>query len=249
MLASPALPLDAFKVAAQGIASALSEAGNCAELDLIFAGRIERLGYHSAGYLRVFGEGQFHGAGYLFGQTTPGWAERYQSQHYSLDDPIVMAACHMSAAFTLNEVAAPSRNGASILADSRKHGLVDGLCSPIRAGYDEVGLVLLGADHLLELADYQRFLLQGMCEAYARAGLALLPMRAEPPSLTQREVECLRWVAAGRSAPQIGMILGLSPNTVHAHVEAAKSKLGANSRAQLVLRAVMAGILRSGPSR
>jgi Bacterial regulatory proteins, luxR family len=56
-------------------------------------------------------------------------------------------------------------------------------------------------------------------------------------------------VSAGRSDPQIGMILDLSSNTVHAHVEAAKTKLAANSRAQLVLRAVMAGILRSDPSR
>ena len=80
-----------------------------------------------------------------------------------------------------------------------------------------------------------------MCEAYARAGLALLPMRADPPPLTQRETECLRGVAAGRSDPQIGMILGLSSNTVHAHVEAAKRKLDANSRAQLVLRAVDGG--------
>ena len=114
--------------------SALAEAGNCAELGHIFAGRIEGLGYHSAGYLRVFGEGQFHGAGYLFAQTMPGWAERYQSQHYSIDDPVVTAACHMSGAFTLNEAAAPSRQCATILADSRKLGLFDGSCAPIRAG-------------------------------------------------------------------------------------------------------------------
>ena len=92
--------------------------------------------------------------------------------------------------------------------------------------------MLLGADHLLELADYERFLLHGMCEAYAHVGLSLRLTRIEPPSLTRRETECLRWVAAGRSDPQIGMILGLSPNTVHAHVEAAKTKLGANSRAR-----------------
>lgn len=75
--------------------------------------------------------------------------------------------------------------------------------------------------------------------------MALLPRHPDPSPLTRREAECLRWVAAGRSDPQIGMILGLSPNTVHAHVESAKTKLAANSRAQLVLRAVMAGILRS----
>ena len=249
MRRSPAHRPNAFKSAAQGMVSALAKAQDVAELDQIFISRIECLGYQTAGYLRVFGEGQFHTAEYLFGGAAPGWAERYQTKQYSIDDPVVIATCRSTGAFTLNEVAGPSRAGAPILADYRMHGLFDGLCAPIRAGYDEVGVVLLGADYLLEPSDYERFLLQGMCEAYARAGFALLPMRADPPPLTQRETECLRWVAAGRSDPQIGMILGLSSNTVHAHVEAAKVKLDANSRAQLVLRAVMAGILRSDPSR
>jgi DNA-binding CsgD family transcriptional regulator len=229
--------------------SALAEANTGVEVDEIFFNRIKNLGYHSAGYLRVFGEGQFHRATYLFGRTSPGWAEQYQAKRYAIDDPVVAAVCRMTGAFTLEEVAAPSPAGAPILADSRSFGLFDGLCAPIRAGYDEVGFVLLGSDHLLEPSDYERFLLQGMCEAYARAGFAHLPIASPPQALTLREVECLRWIAVGRSDPQVGMLLGLSPNTVHAHVEAAKTKLNANSRAQLVLRAAMAGILRSDPSR
>lgn len=132
--------------------------------------------------------------------------------------PIAIASCRMISALTLSEIASSSRTSAAILADSRAHGLFDGLVTPIRAGYDKVGLVLMGADHLLELADHERFLLQSMCEAYATAGLALLPERARPPTLTRRETECLRWGAVGRSDPQIGIILSVSPNTVHAHV-------------------------------
>ncbi|MDB5595733.1 MAG: hypothetical protein JWM36_2694 [Hyphomicrobiales bacterium] len=238
---------DAIVSASQGIVASLAKAADISELDSAFAARIESLGYHSAGYLRVFGNGHFHRAEYLFGNTAPGWAERYQAKQYCFVDPVVTASCRSSGAFTLHEASGKSRIGAPILADSRMHGLYDGLCAPIRAGYDEVGFVLVGADHLLEPTDCERFLLQGMCEAYARAGFALLPLPPEPPALTRRETECLKWVSVGRSDPQIGMILGLSPNTVHTHVEAAKSKLKANSRAQLVLRAVMAGIIRSEP--
>jgi hypothetical protein len=109
----------------------------------------------------------------------------------------VKATCRSTGAVTLDDVAGPSCGGTPILKDSRIHGPFDGLCAPIRAGCDEVGFVLLGTDHLLTPSDYERFLLQGMCEAYARAGLALLPMRADPPSLTQRETECLDSVARG----------------------------------------------------
>ncbi|ODT74273.1 MAG: hypothetical protein ABS76_37420 [Pelagibacterium sp. SCN 64-44] len=249
MRVSSATRPDAYNAAAQGIVSALASARSISDLDEIFAARIKGLGYQNAGYIRVFGEGQFHPASFLFGCTYPGWAERYQTKQYVLEDPVVMATCRLTSAFTLGEVAAPSRTGAPILADSHAYGLVDGFCAPIRAGYDEMGLVLLGSDHSLDLADHERFLLYGMCQSYAQAGLALLlSAHGDPPSLTRRETECLKWVAAGRSDPQIGMILGLSSNTIHAHVEAAKTKLGANSRAQLVLRAIMSGILRSGPS-
>ena len=245
----PARRPNSYKCAAEGITSALATARDSAELDEIFVVLIERLGYQSAGYLRVFSEGQFHAAEYIFGGTASGWAYRYQTKQYSIPDLVVAAIYRSSSAFTLDEVAGPTGARAPILQDSRNYGLFDGLCAPIRAGYDEVGFVLLGANHLLKLSDYERFLLQGMCGAYARAGLALLSIRVDPPSLTRRETECLRWVAVGRSDPQIGMILGISSNTVHAHVEAAKAKLNANSRAQLVLRAVMAGVLRSDPSR
>lgn len=229
----------------RGLPSALSRASNNPQLDELFLAHIAGLGFETAGYLRIFGEGRFHTATYLFGATSPGWSERYQSKHYSALDPVVTAACRSTGAFTLDEVEGPSREGAPILADSRSMGLYDGFVTPVRAGFDELGFVLLGCGHLLKPGDYERLLLQAMCEAYGRAGLALLPRHPDPPPLTRRETECLRWVAAGRSDPQIGMILGLSPNTVHAHVESAKTKLAANSRAQLVLRAVMAGILRS----
>jgi DNA-binding CsgD family transcriptional regulator len=245
----PVRPVDSYKSAALGIEAALAEAKNLAELNSVFAERIEGLGFAHAGYIRVFGNGHFHGGGFLFGGTAPGWVERYQAERYFVDDPVVTSGCRMTCAFTLADVAGPSRAGAPILADSRRYGLYDGLVTPIRAGYDEVGLVLVGTDRRLQPTDYERFLLQGICETYARAGLSFLPQSAVRPSLTRRESECLRWVALGRSDAQIGMILGLSPNTVHAHIEAAKMKLDANSRVQLVLRAVMAGILRSEPPR
>lgn len=243
--ADPAAP-DLFTAAAHGIVSVVAATQTHTELDELFLSRIRPLGFGSAGYLRVFGEGQFHVARYLFGSTVAGWAEKYQRVRHWFKDPVITAVCRTTGSFTLEEVAAPSADGAPILADSRRHGLIDGVCAPVRFGHDELGFVLLGAGHLVHLADHERFLIQGMCETYARRGLELASL-PPAPALTPRENDCLRWVAAGRSDPQIGMILGLSANTVHGHVEAAKTKLQVNSRAQLVLRAVMAGLIRFEP--
>ncbi|MEU8238535.1 response regulator transcription factor [Actinoplanes missouriensis] len=60
--------------------------------------------------------------------------------------------------------------------------------------------------------------------------------------LTEREREMVAWVAAGFSNEQIGAALFVSPETVRTHVSRAMLKLGARSRAQLVVIAVRAGL-------
>jgi LuxR family quorum sensing-dependent transcriptional regulator len=50
--------------------------------------------------------------------------------------------------------------------------------------------------------------------------------------LTARELECMRWVAAGKTDYEIGNILSISEATVKFHVNGARRKLGARNRAQ-----------------
>jgi len=52
--------------------------------------------------------------------------------------------------------------------------------------------------------------------------------------LSAREREVLRWVAEGKTNPEIGVILGISPRTVQTHLEHVYGKLGVVSRAQAV---------------
>ena len=49
--------------------------------------------------------------------------------------------------------------------------------------------------------------------------------------LTPREAEVLKWVMAGKSNPEIGLILKTSPNTVRKHLERVYVKLGVENRA------------------
>lgn len=48
--------------------------------------------------------------------------------------------------------------------------------------------------------------------------------------LTAREGEVLRWVAQGKTNPEIGTILGISPRTVQKHLERIYSRLGVENR-------------------
>ena len=61
-------------------------------------------------------------------------------------------------------------------------------------------------------------------------------------TMSARELECMRWVAAGKTDWEIGMILSISAATVKFHVDGARAKLGARTRAQAVAQLVLAGL-------
>jgi DNA-binding CsgD family transcriptional regulator len=58
--------------------------------------------------------------------------------------------------------------------------------------------------------------------------------RIEDAELTAREYVCLRWVAAGKSQPDISQITGISLRTVARDIENLRAKLGVRSITQAV---------------
>lgn len=56
--------------------------------------------------------------------------------------------------------------------------------------------------------------------------------------LTPREAEVLLWVSQGKTNPEIGLILGISPITVRTHVERIFQKLGVPNRTTAAIRAL-----------
>ena len=73
----------------------------------------------------------------------------------------------------------------------------------------------------------------------ARAGEA----KADPESLTPRELEIVAEVAMGKRAHEIGAELAIAPSTVRTHTRNAMRKLGARSQAQLVAIVFAQGLL------
>ncbi|WP_255793010.1 response regulator [Mycobacteroides abscessus] len=78
------------------------------------------------------------------------------------------------------------------------------------------------------------------------AGLAgEIRKRAQPagPSLSTREREVLRMIAAGQTVPAIARALFLAPSTVKIHVQRLYEKLGVGDRAAAVAEAMRRGLL------
>ena len=66
-------------------------------------------------------------------------------------------------------------------------------------------------------------------------------------TLSRRQVQCLYWVQEGKSAADIGVILGLSPRTVEEYLAKVCDKLGVRRRVQAVVSARRLGLLDQEP--
>ena len=75
------------------------------------------------------------------------------------------------------------------------------------------------------------------CIDDARAWGVPSMLKAEVAPLTAREDEVLRWLGRGKTDKDIGGILGISPRTVHKHLQRIYEKLGVENRTAAVIRA------------
>jgi DNA-binding NarL/FixJ family response regulator len=106
--------------------------------------------------------------------------------------------------------------------------------------------------------------LRGMLDAVARGEAAITPAIAgrilaelsrpaapvapdpaahDPDRLTEREMDVLRRVVAGDRNKEIAAVLGISENTVKFHLRNILDKLHAQSRAEVVARAMRGGLV------
>jgi DNA-binding CsgD family transcriptional regulator len=69
------------------------------------------------------------------------------------------------------------------------------------------------------------------------------PLQPERPALTPRELEALHWTMEGKTAWEVGAILGISERTAVLHVNNAMHKLGCVSKHAAVLKALRLGLI------
>ena len=90
------------------------------------------------------------------------------------------------------------------------------------------------------LADVQLFTVYaGEAMAKLVAGMGA----SHTPALARRELECLRWTMEGKTAWEVGQIVGIAELTVVSYMRSAAQKLGCTSKHQAVARAMRLGLI------
>jgi DNA-binding CsgD family transcriptional regulator len=92
------------------------------------------------------------------------------------------------------------------------------------------------------VADLQLFAVHAQ-DAALRV-LMPMPVKTDAPALTPRELEALRWTMEGKTAWEVGAILGISERTAVLHVNNAMHKLDCVNKHQAVLKALRLGLIR-----
>ena len=92
------------------------------------------------------------------------------------------------------------------------------------------------------VADLQLFAVH----AQDTAMRVLVPERLQPerPKLSPRELDSLRWTMEGKTAWEVGAILGITERTAVLHLNNAMRKLGSVNKHQAVLKALRLGLIR-----
>lgn len=75
------------------------------------------------------------------------------------------------------------------------------------------------------------------------ADIAASEAATPPVQLTRREIQCLKWAAAGKTDAEISAIVQISLPTVRFHVTNASRKLGVAGRSQAIHRAATLGYI------
>lgn len=185
---------------------------------------------------------------HFFFQNWPAdWMALYQELNFVAVDFSVAEARRRISPFTWREALETrvlSRGEANLWDRVDEWGWEDGFSVPIHGPGGYFGLVTMGgpAFDLSPVLRQRLHLLAFLAHERCRHLAGISPIAPEQDKLTARELECLRWVASGKTDWEISQILGLSASTVKTHVDQARLKLNARSRSQAVARMVLAGL-------
>lgn len=184
---------------------------------------------------------------FFFQDWPPAWIALYARRNFVANDYSVAEARRRIAPFTWLEAKAQrnlSRQEQEIWDTAVDWGWTDGLSVPIHGPGGYFGLVTMAGKHrpMPPALRNELHLLAFMAHERCRVVAGIAPVADSPAALTTRELECLRWVASGKTDTEISALLGLTAQTVKGYVDEARSKLGAKTRSQAVARLVLGGL-------
>lgn len=222
-------------------------APSLSDLDALFMAECGLLGVDRAASARIGHVGRPLSLGRVVGRTDQDWVSRYRDERFAERDPAARRAVANLTPFSWEEAeeeAGDDPDARVVFGAAREHDDRSGFVVPVHGGDGSLAVVTFRGRHMSLDQEGRSYLhLLAIYFHIAVERLRLVELASQHPSITPRQIECLKWVAAGKTDWEIGKILGLSEATVNRHIERAKERLGVRTRAQAVVGAITHGIL------
>jgi len=172
-----------------------------------------------------------------------GWTEHYLKEHYEALDPVIQSAHAHTEPFEWGlgaDMFELTSSQKTFFDQASAFGIRCGFTIPIQDNRGPIAAVTFASDirrHNFERSvRLNRGVLQLMAislHAHVRRKLWRDPI-LNGVELKPRELECLQWAAAGKTAWEIGQILGISERTTNFHLGNVRAKLGVCTLRQAV---------------
>ncbi|MGC2967903.1 LuxR family transcriptional regulator [Paraburkholderia aspalathi] len=174
------------------------------------------------------------------------WVRHYQRREYASTDPVHRAAFLQSAPYRWHDIIGLSKAERRLLDEAGEAGLRAGLSIPVHQSDGSILLFNLSGP-LRSVNDAINSRLAYLISAqfhFELHRLAQMSPKRAAHLLTPRQLECLTWVARGKTSAEIGEILGRSRYTVDYHIEEAMEALNIRSRTAAAVHATVQGIIK-----
>lgn len=240
-----------------GFAETSFRAGNATELDATMANYMRRFEIDTFVLCRATDHLKRPSAARIAGSSNTRWRAHYDERNLAKADDLLSAGLKSSAPttwMTFRQEQEQQGRPAEIYDEAREFGLNDGFYLPIHQPDGSVlGVSMMARQQMPKsrttlaalhmLAVYYHLAAERLGLVAKLAPLDTPPQPKVKPILTNRQIECLKWVSEGKTNWEISQILGISEHTVHEHLEQARIRLGVRTTTQAVLKAVTLGLI------
>lgn len=233
---------------ARDFASELTDVESSAQLDDALRLFSRRLGFDHFALSLEFRSGATGSAGLLLHDYPEEWARVYVGFELSGKDPIRRACDRTFIGFgwdTLHELVPLTRGDRQMLRVGRECGIGDGFTVPRHLPGVARGTCTFVVNPDRQLPT-QLLPLAELIGALALSRALMLSGDREPnavPALTDRQRECVLWVARGKTAAETATILGIGTETVIQHLKLARERYQVHCKQSLIVSALFDGVI------
>ena len=180
------------------------------------------------------------------------WVEHYKRQRYAAIDPVIQDGFRRLLPFDWADFGSFEGRVRQLFGEACEFGLGrHGLTIPVRGPGGDRSLFTITSN--LAVREWQLLKEEGLRDFQVLAfhvhekARQLSGGLVQSQRLSPRKLECLQWIAEGKTAWECGMILGLSEHTVRCYLESARHKLRAANTTHAVNKATKANLLLGLP--